>query len=58
MMRAPVDRSRLARYVSRRRERRSGTRTLVRDLAPGRADAAEICGMGLLIAGYLAALGV
>jgi len=33
---------------------RSGRRTPMRDLAPGRADVAGICRMGLLIAGYLA----
>ena len=35
---------------------RSGRRTPMRDLAPGRADVAGICCMGLLVAGYLAVL--
>ena len=35
---------------------RSGMRTPMRDLTPGRADVAGICCMGLLVAGYLAAL--
>ncbi len=35
---------------------RSGMRTPMRDLTPGRADVAGICCMGLLVAGYLAVL--
>ncbi|GLI46011.1 energy-coupling factor transporter transmembrane component T family protein [Methanoculleus bourgensis] len=35
---------------------RSGMRTPMRDLSPGRADIAGICCMGLLVAGYLALL--
>ncbi|KAF5056400.1 Energy-coupling factor transporter transmembrane protein EcfT [anaerobic digester metagenome] len=35
---------------------RSGRRTPMRDLSPGRADVAGICCMGLLVAGYLAVL--
>lgn len=35
---------------------RSGTRTPMRDLAPGRADVAGVCCMGVLVAGYLAVL--
>jgi energy-coupling factor transport system permease protein len=35
---------------------RSGRRTPMRDLAPGRADVAGICCMGLLVAGYFAVL--
>lgn len=35
---------------------RSGRRTPMRDLVPGRADVAGICCMGLVVAGYLAVL--
>lgn len=35
---------------------RSGRRTPMHDLSPGRADVAGICCMGLLVAGYLAVL--
>jgi energy-coupling factor transport system permease protein len=35
---------------------RSGTRTPMRDLAPGRADIGVVCCMGLLVAGYLVLL--
>ncbi len=35
---------------------RSGARTPMRDVAPGRADVAGICCMSLLVAGYLAVL--
>jgi len=35
---------------------RSGLRTPMRDLAPGRVDVAGVCCMGLLVAGYLAML--
>ncbi|MCK9306314.1 MAG: energy-coupling factor transporter transmembrane protein EcfT [Methanoculleus sp.] len=35
---------------------RSGRRTPMRDLTPGRADVAGICCMGLVVAGYLAVL--
>ena len=35
---------------------RSGRRTPMRNLAPGRIDVARICCMGVVVAGYLAAL--
>ncbi len=35
---------------------RSGARTPMRDVAPGRADVAGICCMGVVVAGYLAVL--